>query len=42
MSEIQVVIVAADETTGRAVSIERLSLSSQDVEAIVAHPQATR
>ena len=36
------VIVSADETTGRATSIERLSLSAQDVETIVAHPQATR
>ena len=36
------VVVAADETSGRAVSIERLSLSSQDIEAIVAHPAASR
>ena len=35
------VIVAADETTGRAASIERLSLSSADIEALVAQPSST-
>jgi 2',3'-cyclic-nucleotide 2'-phosphodiesterase len=32
------VIVAADETTGRAASIERVDLSTADIEALVAHP----
>jgi 2',3'-cyclic-nucleotide 2'-phosphodiesterase len=36
------VIVAADETTGRATSIERVSLSSQQVETLVAMPVAAR
>jgi 2',3'-cyclic-nucleotide 2'-phosphodiesterase len=36
------VIVAADEITGRAVSIERVSLSAQQVEALVAAPTAVR
>jgi metallophosphoesterase (TIGR00282 family) len=36
------VIVAADEATGRAVSIERLSLSAQDIEALVSQPAAAR
>ena len=36
------VIVAADEATGRAVSIERVSLSAQQIEALVAAPAAVR
>jgi calcineurin-like phosphoesterase len=36
------VIIAADETTGRAGAIERLSLSSQDIESLVALPAAAR
>ena len=36
------IVVEADETTGRAVSIERLSLSLKDVDALVAQPAATR
>jgi calcineurin-like phosphoesterase len=36
------VIVAADETTGRAVSIERVSLSTQQIETLVAAPAAVR
>ena len=36
------VIVTADETTGRATGIERLSLSAQAVEALVAHPVGAR
>jgi metallophosphoesterase (TIGR00282 family) len=36
------VIVAADETTGRARAIERVSLSSQDIESLVALPAAAR
>ena len=36
------VIVAADETTGRAHAIERVSLSSQDIESLVALPAAAR
>jgi metallophosphoesterase (TIGR00282 family) len=36
------VIVAADETTGRANAIERISLSSQDIESLVALPAAAR
>jgi metallophosphoesterase (TIGR00282 family) len=34
------VLVAADERTGRAASITRLSLSTQDIEALVAQPAA--
>jgi metallophosphoesterase (TIGR00282 family) len=34
------VIVAADETTGRAQSIERVSLSAQDIETLAAQPAA--
>jgi metallophosphoesterase (TIGR00282 family) len=36
------VIVTADEHTGRAVSIRRLSLSAQDIEMLVAQPVASR
>jgi metallophosphoesterase (TIGR00282 family) len=36
------VIVTADETTGRASSIERLSLATKDLEALVAQPAASR
>jgi metallophosphoesterase (TIGR00282 family) len=36
------VIVAADEATGRALSIERVSLSSQQIEGLVAAPAAVR
>ena len=36
------VIVKADERTGRAVSIERVSLSVQQVEALAAQPAAVR
>jgi metallophosphoesterase (TIGR00282 family) len=36
------IVVVADEATGRALSIERLSLSSQDIEALVAQPAASR
>jgi metallophosphoesterase (TIGR00282 family) len=36
------VIVTADETTGKATGIERLSLSAQAVEALVAHPVGAR
>jgi calcineurin-like phosphoesterase len=36
------VIIAADETTGLANSIERLSLSQQDIEALVAAPLTVR
>jgi metallophosphoesterase (TIGR00282 family) len=36
------VIIAADETTGRAVSIDRVSLSSQQIETLVAMPVAAR
>jgi metallophosphoesterase (TIGR00282 family) len=36
------VIIAADETTGRATSIARVSLSSQQVETLVAMPVAAR
>jgi metallophosphoesterase (TIGR00282 family) len=32
------VLIAADETTGRAQRIDRLSLSSKDIEALVAQP----
>ena len=34
------VIVDADEATGHAVSIERLDLSADDVETLVAQPAA--
>ena len=36
------VIVTADEATGRAHAIERLSLSAKDIEALVAQPAASR
>ena len=36
------VIIEADEATGRAKSIERVSLSSQNIEALVAQPVAAR
>ena len=36
------VVVAADETTGRALSIERVSLSSEKIEALIAQPAALR
>jgi hypothetical protein len=36
------VLVNADETTGRATSINRLSLSTRDIEALVAQPTAPR
>ena len=36
------VIIAADETTGRATSIERVSLSSHQIETLVAMPVAAR
>jgi 2',3'-cyclic-nucleotide 2'-phosphodiesterase len=36
------VIIAADETTGRAISIDRVSLSSQQIETLVAMPVAAR
>jgi hypothetical protein len=36
------VIITADETTGRATSIERLSLSAQDIEALIAAPSLAR
>jgi metallophosphoesterase (TIGR00282 family) len=32
------VVIAADESTGRAVGIERLSLSTADIEALIAQP----
>jgi calcineurin-like phosphoesterase len=35
---INAVVVDADEATGRAVAIERLDLSADDVEALVAQP----
>ncbi|HET9370319.1 MAG TPA: TIGR00282 family metallophosphoesterase [Vicinamibacterales bacterium] len=35
------VVVAADETTGRATAIERVSLSLEDIEALVARPTST-
>jgi metallophosphoesterase (TIGR00282 family) len=35
------VVVEADEMTGRAVSIERVSLSTHDLEALIAQPAAT-
>jgi calcineurin-like phosphoesterase len=34
------VLIAADEATGRARSITRLSLSASDIEALVAQPAA--
>jgi metallophosphoesterase (TIGR00282 family) len=34
------VLIAADETTGRARSITRLSLSASDIEALIAQPAA--
>jgi metallophosphoesterase (TIGR00282 family) len=36
------VIIAADETSGRAQTIERVSLSSQNIESLVALPAAAR
>jgi metallophosphoesterase (TIGR00282 family) len=36
------VLVNADETTGRATSISRLSLSARDIETLVAQPTAPR
>lgn len=36
------VVVAADEASGRAVSIDRLSLSAQDLEALIAQPVPAR
>jgi len=36
------VLVAADETTGLATHIERVSLSAHDIEALVAQPAAAR
>ena len=36
------VIIDADEATGRAKAIGRVSLSSQDIEALVAMPVAAR
>ncbi|HYN07260.1 MAG TPA: TIGR00282 family metallophosphoesterase [Vicinamibacterales bacterium] len=36
------VVIAADEATGRAKSIERVSLSSQEIETLVAAPVAAR
>jgi metallophosphoesterase (TIGR00282 family) len=36
------VVVAADEATGRATSIERLSLSAQDIETLIAAPSLAR
>jgi hypothetical protein len=36
------VLVTADEATGRATSIARVSLSAQQIEALVAQPTATR
>jgi metallophosphoesterase (TIGR00282 family) len=35
------VVIAADETTGRATGIERVSLSLEDIEALVARPAST-
>jgi metallophosphoesterase (TIGR00282 family) len=34
------VVIAADEATGRAIAIERLNLSTHDIEALVAAPTA--
>ena len=36
------VVVDADETTGKATAIARLSLSALDIEALNAQPAATR
>jgi hypothetical protein len=36
------VLITADEATGRATSIERLSLSARQIEALVAQPTAAR
>jgi metallophosphoesterase (TIGR00282 family) len=36
------VVVTADESTGRAIGIDRLSLSTSDVEALIAQPQPVR
>jgi metallophosphoesterase (TIGR00282 family) len=36
------VIVTADEATGRATAIDRLSLSSADIEDVISHPEAAR
>jgi calcineurin-like phosphoesterase len=36
------VIVSANEATGRAESIERLSLSARDIESLVAQPARAR
>jgi calcineurin-like phosphoesterase len=36
------VIITADETTGRAVTIERIELSQQEIEELVVHPSAAR
>jgi metallophosphoesterase (TIGR00282 family) len=36
------VIIAADDASGRAHAIERVSLSSQDIESLVALPAAAR
>jgi calcineurin-like phosphoesterase len=35
------VVVTGDETTGRATAIERVSLSLEDIEALVARPAST-
>jgi metallophosphoesterase (TIGR00282 family) len=36
------VLIDADETTGRATAIERLTLSAHDIEVLVAQPAAAR
>ena len=36
------VVVTADETTGRATAIDRISLSAREIEALVAQPARTR
>jgi metallophosphoesterase (TIGR00282 family) len=36
------VVIEADETTGRAATIERIGLSLQDIEMLLAHPSPTR
>jgi len=36
------VVVAADEATGHALGIERISLSSEDIEALIAKPASAR
>ena len=36
------VVVTADEATGRATAIDRISLSARDIEALVAQPARTR